>query len=72
MEIINLSQELEHLEDIKVKLTEELNKENVLLQDQRGELLRERRKMWEDGAHGVGDFDDIVNMATYDDARVAE
>ena len=67
MEILNLNQELEHLEDIKVKLTEELNKENVLLQDQRGELLRERRKMWEDGAHGVNDFDDIVSMATYDE-----
>lgn len=71
MDKFNLNQELEHLERIKGKLTTALEKEMESLDRQRSELISERKKMWEEGAHGVNDFDDIVSMATYDE-RVRE
>ena len=71
VEKFNLNQELEHLDKIKGKLTTALEKERESLDRQRSELISERKKMWEEGAHGVNDFDDIVSMATYDE-RVRE
>ncbi len=59
-------QEEMHLEDILKKLESALDTEEKILEGQKGELLKERRKMWEESAHGVGDFDDIIDMAIYD------
>ena len=69
--MFSLNQELEHLEEIRKKLNIALEKEKESLDKQKNELLSERKKMWEEGAHGVNDFDDIVSMATYDE-RVRE
>lgn len=60
-------QERIHLEEIKAKLRTELESEQQLLEQQKGELLKERKKMWEESAHGVADFDDIIDMAIYDE-----
>ena len=31
------------------------------------DLIQKRREMWEECAHGVNDFDDIVDMNAYDE-----
>lgn len=64
-EIIN--QELLHLEDIKQKIQAELNVEMEALENQKEGLIQKRREMWEECAHGVNDFDDIVDMNAYDE-----
>ena len=71
MEDVIVQTEKQHLEQIKRKLSESLEKEKSTLENQKKDLLEQRRKMWEDGAHGVAEFDDIVNMARYDE-RVRE
>lgn len=63
--------EKQHLEQIKAKLSESLAKEKSALENQKKDLIEQRRAMWEDGAHGVEDFDDIVSLARYDE-RVRE
>lgn len=63
---IQLQEEL-HLDSIKEKLDRSLQTEEQILAQQKGELLKERRKMWEESAHGVVDFDDIIDMAIYDE-----
>lgn len=59
--------EKQHLEQIKEKLAERLAKEKHALENQREDLLKQRRAMWEEGAHLVKDFDDIVDLARYDE-----
>lgn len=71
MEKLDLNQELEHLEKIKIKLDTALESEVQSLDKQRDELLNQRKEMWENGAHNVKDFDDIVSMSEYD-TRVRE
>ncbi len=66
-----INQELMHLEEIKTKLAAALDKERQGLDKQKEMLLDERRKMWEEGAHIIRDFDDIMSIATYDE-RVRE
>ena len=60
-------EEEKHLEDVKYKLRNTLEAEESILLNQKEELLKQRRIMWEESAHGVGDFDDIVDMAIYDE-----
>ena len=59
--------EKQHLEQIKARIKESLDKEKSALENQKQDLLAQRRTMWEDGAHVVKDFDDIVSMARYDE-----
>lgn len=66
-----LMQEQQHLEEIKHKVEEALEKEKHALDGQAQELLEERRTMWEEGAHIARDFDDIFALNAYD-ARVRE
>lgn len=56
-----------HLKDIRKKIGIELEKEQKLLDNQREELLKERKKMWEECAPVVRDFDDIIDLAFYDE-----
>ncbi len=60
-------EEEKHLEDVKDKLRKALEAEESILSNQKEELLKQRRIMWEESAHGVGDFDDIIDMAIYDE-----
>lgn len=62
-----LQQEYEHLEEIKGKITKELELEQADLKQQEEGLIKKRREMWEECAHGVNDFDDIVDMNAYDE-----
>ena len=71
MEDVIVQAEKRHLEQIKRKLSESLEKEKSALENQKKDLIEQRRSMWEDGAHIAKDFDDIVNMARYDE-RVRE
>ena len=45
----------------------ELQAEQQSLENQQAELVKKRRQMWEECAHGVNDFDDIVDMNAYDE-----
>ena len=71
MEKSTLDQERIHLEQIKEKLSLCLDNGKKALKVQKKDLVEQRRAMWEDGAHGVEDFDDIVSLARYDE-RVRE
>ena len=71
MEKSTLDQERIHLEQIKEKLSLCLDNGKKALEVQKKDLVEQRRAMWEDGAHGVEDFDDIVSLARYDE-RVRE
>lgn len=62
-----LNQEFAHLEDVKGKIEAELEIENQALESQQESLIKKRREMWEECAHGVNDFDDIVDMNAYDE-----
>ena len=62
-----LQQEYAHLEEIKEKLDKELELERQDLKQQEDGLIKKRREMWEECAHGVNDFDDIVDMNAYDE-----
>ncbi len=62
-----LQQEQVHLEEIKQKIVFELEMEQQSLKNQQVELIKKRRQMWEECAHGVNDFDDIVDMNAYDE-----
>ena len=50
-------------EHIEVQLSEEKQD----LEVQQDDLILKRREMWEECAHGVNDFDDIVSMNAYDE-----
>lgn len=62
-----LQQEFAHLEDVKEKIGVELQIEKQALKQQEEGLIQKRREMWEECAHGVNDFDDIVDMNSYDE-----
>ena len=62
-----LQQEYAHLDEIKEKIEKELELELVDLKQQEEGLIKKRREMWEECAHGVNDFDDIVDMNAYDE-----
>lgn len=62
-----LQQEYAHLEEVKVKIEKELAMEQEDLKQQEEGLVKKRREMWEECAHGVSDFDDIVDMNAYDE-----
>ena len=62
-----LQQEYAHLEDIKDKIEKELELERQDLKQQEEGLIKKRREMWEECAHNVIDFDDIVDMNAYDE-----
>lgn len=62
-----LQQEQLHLEEIKQKISAVLQEEQTNLEGQQAELVKKRRQMWEECAHGVNDFDDIVDMNSYDE-----
>ena len=62
-----LQQEFAHLEEIKEHIESQLLEETESRDAQQEGLLRERREMWEECAHGVNDFDDIVSMNAYDE-----
>ena len=62
-----LQQEYAHLEEIKEKIENELSIERADLKQQEEGLIKKRREMWEECAHGVNDFDDIVDMNAYDE-----
>ncbi len=67
MDIRERNQELQHLEAVKGKLQRALLREQEDLKRQKDELVEERRRMWEESAHNVLDFDDIIDMAIYDE-----
>lgn len=67
MEKEMLKQELVHLEEIQDKIRTELTKQQQFLEKQREDVIQERREMWQEGAHNVMDFDDIIDMASYDE-----
>lgn len=62
-----LQQEYAHLEDVKKKIEAELELEQGNLKQQEEGLIQKRREMWEECAHNVIDFDDIVDMNAYDE-----
>ena len=62
-----LQQEYAHLEEVKEKIERELELERQDLKQQEEGLIKKRREMWEECAHGVNDFDDIVDMNAYDE-----
>ena len=62
-----LQQEYAHLDEIKEKIDKELAMEQADLKQQEEGLIKKRREMWEECAHGVNDFDDIVDMNAYDE-----
>lgn len=62
-----LNQELLHLENIKAKIEDELVAAQQSLENKKAELIKKRREMWDECAHGVNDFDDIVDMNAYDE-----
>lgn len=64
-EILQL--EYEHLDDVKKKIENELELERQDLKQQEDGLIKKRREMWEECAHNVIDFDDIVDMNAYDE-----
>lgn len=62
-----MEKELQHLEEIKQHIDVQLAEESEKLNDQQEDLIQKRREMWEECAHGVNDFDDIVDMNAYDE-----
>ena len=62
-----LEKELQYLEQIKEHIDEQLSEEKEKLNLQQEGLIQKRREMWEECAHGVNDFDDIVDMNAYDE-----
>lgn len=62
-----LEQEYVHLEEVKEKIEKELELERQDLKQQEEGLIKKRREMWEECAHNVIDFDDIVDMNAYDE-----
>lgn len=62
-----LEKELQHLEEIKEHIDIQLAEEWEKLNEQQDDLIQKRREMWEECAHGVNDFDDIVDMNAYDE-----
>ena len=62
-----LDQEYVHLEEVKEKIEKELELERQDLKQQEEGLIKKRREMWEECAHNVIDFDDIVDMNAYDE-----
>ena len=62
-----LEQEFQHLEEVKSHIEGQLSEETENLMEQQDDLIKKRREMWEECAHGVNDFDDIVDMNAYDE-----
>ena len=62
-----LEKELQHLEEVKAHIDVQLLEEREKLDVQQESLIQKRRDMWEECAHGVSDFDDIVDMNAYDE-----
>ena len=62
-----LEKELKHLEQVKEHIETQLLEETESRDVQQAGLVQKRREMWEECAHGVNDFDDIVSMNAYDE-----
>lgn len=62
-----LQQELLHLEEVKEHIKAQLQDDTKSLDVQQDDLIQKRREMWEECAHGVNDFDDIISMNAYDE-----
>lgn len=62
-----LEHEFQHLEEVKEHIATQLEEERGKLNEQQEDLIKKRREMWEECAHGVNDFDDIVDMNAYDE-----
>ena len=62
-----LEKELKHLEQVKEHIETQLLEETESRDEQQEGLVQKRREMWEECAHGVNDFDDIVSMNAYDE-----
>lgn len=62
-----LEKELQYLEQVKQHIVEQLMEEIESRDAQQDDLIQKRREMWEECAHGVNDFDDIVDMNAYDE-----
>lgn len=62
-----LQMELKRLEEVKQHIEAQLLEETESRDAQQDELIQKRREMWEECAHGVNDFDDIVSMNAYDE-----
>lgn len=62
-----LEHEFQHLEEVKEHIVTQLEEEQGKLNEQQEDLIKKRREMWEECAHGVNDFDDIVDMNAYDE-----
>lgn len=59
--------EYNHLEEVKEHIKIQLAEEEGKLSDQQEDLIKKRREMWDECAHGVNDFDDIVDMNAHDE-----
>ncbi len=62
-----LDVELKRLEEVKEHIEAQLLEDTNELGAQQEDLIQKRREMWEECAHGVNDFDDIVSMNAYDE-----
>ena len=62
-----LEKELQHLEQVKEHIETQLLEETESRDEQQEGLVQKRREMWEECAHNVIDFDDIVDMNAYDE-----
>lgn len=62
-----LEKELQYLEEVKEHIEAQLLEETESRDAQQDDLIQKRREMWEECAHGVNDFDDIVDMNAYDE-----
>ena len=62
-----LEKELQHLAEVKEHIEAQLKEETESRNAQQEGLVQKRREMWEECAHGVNDFDDIVSMNAYDE-----
>lgn len=67
MEKVIFNQEMSRLKGVRDALQNEIAESEHNLESRQVKLVEVRRRMWEECAHGVSDYDDIVVMNQYDE-----
>jgi len=67
MEKAIFNQEASRLKEVRKVLQITIDESVQKLELQQDKLVEERRRMWEECAHGVSDYDDIIVMNQYDE-----
>ena len=67
MEKVIFREETLRLSTVREVLHKEILANEESLEIQQSKLVEERRRMWEECAHGVSDYDDIIAMNQYDE-----